>query len=343
MRRFYLPMLLATQVASFAHADVKVVRSVQTDSAMGFGGGPKQMIQWTAADRQREEQNSEGKPSLLERLAGVGKPVITRLDKKVRWTINPPKKTYEEMSLVAPKTADEDSKSDADKNESSGREEKPTTKVTKAEFKVTPLNQKKRIGSFECEGYVMRTVLEMEDLESHERSEMKMITTLWNTPDVGAVVQLKRQEEAYAKAYWQTMGLDASAQASMKMLGTAMFASMAGANEGELSKALKGMPAELKKLKGYPISTRVEWYGKDEEHAAQEVEQETTEIPTDVSDALGSFAAGFAKKKMEAKKPAATAEGQLMFAMTTTIQSIETNKIAADVFEVPSGYKAVKH
>lgn len=329
--------------AAAVRADVKVVRSVETEAAMGLGGHPKVMTVWTGADRQREEQKSEGKPSMLEKLAGLGRPVITRLDKKVRWTINAPKKTYQESPLVVPASAAESGESEPDT--SSGSPEKATTKITKAEFKVTPLGQKKKIGSYSCDGYTLRAVLETEDLESHQRSEMRMVTTFWNAPLSGDLALLKKEEEAYSQAYQKAIGMDASAKAGMSFLGTAMIASIAGAGEKDLAKTLAGVPAELKKIKGYPVQTRVEWYGRDDAQADTETadaSSEDVEIPTSISDALGGLASHMAKKKMESKKPAATADGRLMFAMTTQIQSIETGTLPADVFEVPTGFKKVK-
>src|SRR5262245_34064789 len=115
MRHFVHLVVITSLLAGPSWADVKVIRSTEMETMMGFGGGKKEMTVWTAVDRHREETKSEGKPSMMERMAGVGRPVITRLDKKLRWTLNEPKKNYQEQSLVSPV---QDSKSSEETSES---------------------------------------------------------------------------------------------------------------------------------------------------------------------------------------------------------------------------------
>lgn len=331
--------LLCGLAAGIAHADVMVKRSVTTEGIGMFGGAPKEMTQWYGPERQREETHGSGKPSLFEKMAGTDKPRITRLDKKVVWTLNIPKKKYEERPLVGPLDKKEESAESGEESEA-GPAEKPTTRISKAEFKVVPLGKKKTIGAYVCEGYEVRALIETENLESHEKSEMKMVTTLWNAPETGAVAQLKKEETAYAQAYAKAIGITDDVKSNMKLLGGSMVAMLAGSGEKELSKALAGMPAELKKVKGYPISTRVEWFGKDPggAEAAAKPEEENIEIPTDVSSALGSLASGFAKKKLAPKPPTVTKDGRVLFAMTTEVTTIATAALPADTFEIPSGF-----
>jgi hypothetical protein len=329
-------------IAMPATAAVRVVRTVDNEGMAGMGASKKQSITWIAGDKHREEMASEGKPSMLERMAGVGKPVITRLDKQVVWTLNVPKKRYEERPLVTPQAESTSSKDDS---ESSGdsKPEKPTTRISKAEFKVTPLGQKKTFGAFVCDGYQLKALIEMEDLETKKKTEMRLVNTLWNAPETGVVAQLKKEETDYAKAYAKALGLTDSAQKDLATLGTTIIAAMAGAGEKELSGALAKMPAELKKIKGYPIHTRVEWYGsgndREETEAAAESDGEEP-IPTSLSGALGGLAKGLAKKKIEEKraKPVENENGRLMMAMSSEITAISTD-VPGDVFEIPAGFK----
>ncbi len=343
MRNGLIAGLILSVFVMPALADVKVVRSMETQAGFGgMGNSQRELMIWISGDKHREEQKNPIKPTMLEKMSGVGRPVITRLDKKLRWTLNAPKMNYTEQPLVLPVTESAKEEPSASSNES-GEEEKPTMKITKAEFKVTPLSQKKTIGSFACEGYQLKMLLETEDLESHERSEMKMISTIWATPETGVLAQLKKEEEAYGKAYLKAIGVSDAAKADLRAIGGTMLTALAGSGEKELSKALSGMPTEMKKIKGYPVSTRVEWYGKDEAVAGgKEEASEEVEIPTDVSSALGQFATGLAKKKMEAKKPAPSVEGRLVLAMTTEVKSVDTSAIPADTFEVPAGFKKTK-
>lgn len=332
--------LLIVALAIHANADVMVKRTATTEGMGMFGGTPKEMTRWLKADRDRNEVKSEGKPSMFERMSGAGRPVITRLDKKVIWTLDIPKKRYAERSLIVPTSKNEDD-SDSSGESPAEKNEKPTTRISKAEFKVTALGKKKSIGAFACEAYELRALLEMEDLKTHEKSEMNMVTELWTTPETGAVAQLKKEEQAYTKAHLDAMGLTEDIRANLNLLGGSMFAMLAGSGEKELSKAVAGMPAELKIVKGYPISTRIEWYGKAPggEETAAEAPEESAELPTDVAGALGSIMGDMAKKKLAAKKPAVTKDGRIIFAMTTVITGISTANIPADTFEIPTGFK----
>jgi len=325
-------------------ADVTVVRSIQTDGFMGMGGGTKESTTWIAANKQREEKKGSEKPSMMEKMAGLDRPEITRLDKKVRWTLNVPKKAYEEMSLIPPKVEESKEDSSGRDSDSSGKEEKPTMRVTKAEFTVKPLGQKKSISGFPCDGYEMRAELETEDLETKERSGMKMLTTLWTTPETGAVAALKKEEEAYAKAWREMIGYDAASQQSMAMLGTAMVASMAGAGEKDLAKALSKAPEEMKKIKGYPIVTKVEWFGSDNgqdrgSNMDEAISDESIESMKGLGGMFGDMAANLAKQKAQKKASGGKGGPTPMFAMTTEIKSISAAAVPASTFEIPAGFK----
>lgn len=332
--------LLVLAMVPGASADMMVKRSVETEGMGMFGGAPKEMTRWFKADRERHETKSEGKPTMFERMAGAGRPIITRLDKKVIWTLDIPKKRYDERSLMLPKSEQEGAGDESDES-SSGKPEKPTTRISKAEFKATPLGKKKTIGAYVCDGYEMRALLEMEDLQSHKKSEMRMVSTLWTTPETGAVAHLKKEEQAYARAHLDALGLTEDTRANLQLLGGAFFAALSGSGEKELSKAIAGMPTELKKIKGYPISTRIEWYGKNPEVEESEAQggEENVELPVDVAGALGNLAAGLAKQKLAAKRPVTTQDGQMMFAMTTVITALSPSTIPADTFEIPNGFK----
>src|SRR5688572_26130187 len=101
MYKEWMMTILISLLAAPAGAQITVVRSVETDGFGGFGGSKKQIITQISDDKHREEMKSEGKPSMWEKMAGVGQPVITRLDKKLRWTLNHPKKRYQEVPLTA--------------------------------------------------------------------------------------------------------------------------------------------------------------------------------------------------------------------------------------------------
>jgi len=257
-----LAILIFGMLSASASADIMVSREVKFDGIQGMGASTKTTQTWFSGNRQREQDIADKKAtSFLAKLASNDKVRITRLDKKVMWIVDDPKKRYQEVSLTTTPT---ESKSESDPTDGSDPEKpgKPTSRVSKAEFKVVAGGQKKTINGYPCQDYTLTALIEIEDLESHEKSGLKMITTLWTTPETGPIAKLQQEETAYAKAWAQAIG-GAAHSSDMQVMGSAMMAGLMGTGEKELSKALAGMPAEMKKVKGYPILTRVEWSGTD--------------------------------------------------------------------------------
>src|SRR5688572_29417976 len=111
-----------------------------------MGASTKETRTSIAGAKHREEERTD-KSTFLSKLATQEDRVtITRLDKQLTWILNLARKTSQEIPLL-PATATEPAPS-ADESESASSDEKPTTRVTKAEFKVEPGKNKKVINGF---------------------------------------------------------------------------------------------------------------------------------------------------------------------------------------------------
>jgi len=279
MRHFARTFLLSSILSLPLAADVLVVREIKTDGIQGFGGSTKVTQTWISGAKQREQDVVDKKnTSFLAKMAINDQVQITRYDKKVLWVVDDKRKRYTEISLVSPESeaASESEPTSSD----SEQPEKPTSRVSKAEFKVQAGGNKKTINGFPCQDFTITSLLEIEDLETREKSGMKMTTHLWTTPETGAVAKLQQAETGLAKARAQAYGMTDS-PIDMKVMGGAMLAALLGSGEKELSKALSGMSAEMKKVKGYPIVTRTEWSGSDSAGMAMGGTQEVKSISVD--------------------------------------------------------------
>ncbi len=192
-------------------------------------------------------------------------------------------------------------------------------------------------------------LLEIEDLKTHEKGQTRMVSTLWTTPDTAALKQLRQEQLAFAQAYMKKMDIPLSPQDAGRF-GAQMAAALMGAGQDELSKTLARVPQEMKKISGYPIVTKVDWY--IEQAAAARAKQDTStaaepDAPVDVTSvggALTGLASNWAKKKTAQKidEHHKSREGKPLISITTEIESVATDKISETEFTVPAGFKKIE-
>lgn len=275
--------------------------------------------------------------AILSRVAGGGEQVtITRIDKGVVWNLDPKKKVYTESPIEPVKLGG--------KGEGQGAEkEKPTVRITKTEFKVKKTGASETINGFACEEYLVTWLMEMEDLETKEKTQTLMTTNLWTTPETAAIKKLQAEQAAFSNAYLKKIGMNVSG-AEMKQLGMEALMSMSKASQKDIEKEFARFKTEMAKIKGYSIRTVVSWKvegqggnaPKAETAAPAEDEGITGGITGGIGGVFGGLKGAVTKKLIgEPKPPAGDAP---FFSSMTEIKSINTDAIAGDAFDIPAGY-----
>jgi hypothetical protein len=100
---------------------------------------------------------------------------------------------------------------------------------------------------------------------------------------------------------------------------------------------------ELEKIKGYPISTKLEWYadakacGRGEQQKAEKKEEKGM----DLSGGLGGIVSGLTGKMVEktVDEKAKEAEGKPIFGYVQEIKVMKVQPASEGLFQPPADYK----
>ncbi|MFY9397981.1 MAG: hypothetical protein WAR22_06430 [Desulfomonilia bacterium] len=344
MRRivFSAIVLMVAMGAACAWADVTKETFTRSSGFGGSGAFEGTTVTRIQGHKQSETSNIKFTGAFLSKMAGAGETTtITRVDKGVVWTLDPKKKSYTEQPIAGFDLDDE--------SEDYGDEEAeaPRARVTKNSFSVKKTGASQTINGFTCEEYLMTWLMELQDIETGEKTLNTMETRLWTTPETVAIKKLIAEESAFSKALLQKMGMPFSPD-EMNQFGIGVFALMAGAPEDELMKGFSSFKKEMGKVKGYPIRTVVSWKVKSDriktpggdDRASSDGMTDGISIPAGAEDglsSLGSFVSKAAKDKLAGGS--APKEDAPFFSSTTEIKSISIDSVPASVFEVPAGFK----
>ncbi|HUQ77175.1 MAG TPA: hypothetical protein VM183_20820 [Burkholderiales bacterium] len=305
------------------------------------------------ADMQREERATKGTGRfsgfLVTRvIGGPGDTNIARLDRKLLWTVNERRKEYVECPLAGcplPGGAEAPAKPEAQQPEQPKQktEEGCTTRISSNRFDVKPTGQKRDVNGFSAEQYEGAWVIRMEDKQKRATtSTMKF--DIWTSPINGEMKKAIDTETAFARTYMASVPQSAMPMMHGKpgeqpVLPPEIMAQMTG-YLGTLSAtdraAFTRAAKELEKIKGHPVSTKIDWFvdgnacgAKDEEQ-----KQQQSSSPTSISGALMSGAMGMLNKKEE--KPAGP---QPIFSFTVEVKQMGVVPVRDSVFNVPASYK----
>lgn len=310
--------------------DVTVESTYQTGGIKGMGEAQGTSTQRYQGDKKWESQTTRFTGAILSRLVGEGGSItITRVDKGVSWALDAKNHTYQESPLVPPKIKSEEQES---------KEKKPQARITRSEFTVKKTGATETINGFPCEEYLITWLLEIEDLETREKSRSTMMTNLWTTPETSLIKKVRGEEMAFNKALAKKMGIDLSPDEAKKM-GLTVLGGLMKAPKEEMQKGLIKVKEEMSKIQGYPIRTQINWNLEGEKGGPQE---EKASKPPEGSQGIGGLLGGLmgklVQKKGEDKGPGEGGKGAPFFSTTFEVKSLNIDAVPAETFEVPAGY-----
>lgn len=330
-------------VPGAARADVTVERFIKSGGFGGVGASEGTSTDRISGLKKRSASTMQmtGKiGGLLGKFGGdMGTDEIILVEEDRVVTMNHKKKTYTERTITLPQgEEDTDYQAGTGTEDSSGyeEEEKRNVRVVRNEVTVTQTGEKKPIGAFECERYMVTWIVETEDLDTKERATSTMITDLWNTPETKQTRALQEEENAFNQAYLEKVGIDIPPQ-KMKRFGLMAVAGMLGADHDEMEEKMKELEKKFSTIEGFSIASSVTW--KTSSTAQQEQQGEEAE-EIDMSEGFGGLLSGFAKKvaKKSAEKKEDSGEGTVIFSSYTEIRQIDTSTVPNTEFLVPEGY-----
>jgi hypothetical protein len=306
-----------------ALADATIEQTFKTSGVKGMGASEGATTMRYQGEKGFETTQVKFTGAFLSRLAGGGDDTrITRVDKGVYWRLHPKDRAYEEEPIKPFKQA---------KGEPKEKSEK-THRVTKCEVSVKKTGAKEAINGFPCEEYLITWLLEVEELETKEKSRSTMLTNLWTTPETADIRKARADEERFHKALAKRLGLEFTPEQA-RMLGREAVGGFINAPGEELDKGFKRFAGEMAKVKGYPIRTVVSWNVEEDGQKAA-ASEEAPEVSGGLSGILGGLAGRFAQKKVEKDMA-----GKPFFSSTMEVKRINAEAVPAESFEIPSGYK----
>jgi hypothetical protein len=258
---------------------------------------------------------------------------IVRLDKEMFWDLNIGKKEYTEMTFAEFKKMIQEGMNMEPMPQTQGQEgdeaneaeyewEKPVVKVIKGE-------KTQNVNGFKCQDYSIQVTTVGKHKKTGVKDTILVVNDLWNSVVMASAMEKMKN---FHQNLAQKLGFD---QPSKGM----------GAIFSSYKDYLEKIAAEAAKLEGYPVKstmrmTMTSHAQKSLEKKDEKEEKSDVDLSNPVGGLLGGFAKKMAKKQMD---KTSTGGAKEVFQFSNELKSIKVGDVAADKFEIPSGFKKVAH
>jgi hypothetical protein len=299
-------------------------------------------ISYTRANMRREDDDLKGTGTFSRYiLRPDASSNITRLDRNLLWTLNRDKKEYTECPVAGCRSAAPTRPAAKDEPQEPKAERDPgcIMAISKASFTVTPTRQKRMVNGFDAEQYRVKWLVELQD-NTRRKTTSTLNVELWTTPVSGPLREALAVEENYHRALFKAVRradqpVGVLPNEVRTMIANYFFNGLSAKDRAAFLAAGK----EMQKIKGHPVSTRVEWYLTGDACAEKQNTTETREskssTPTSLSDLAGSL---FAKKAQDEMKEA---ENKPILSFVTEVKAARVEPAHDSTFTVPKGFKLI--
>jgi hypothetical protein len=320
--------LLATLLSfSLAWSDTTIETTHKTSGFRGIAASKGTTIQRYQGYKLWESTTTGFAGTILSKITGKEETItITRVDKGVYWTLDPEEMTYEAAPIVPLKDMI------GEKPSSKKAEGKSKVQVRKSQFIVKETGASETINGFLCREYLITWLLEMEDVETKQRSQSTMTTNLWSTPETATVRSAQADVMKFQRAFARKLGVNVTPDEA-RLMGMEVFAAMSGISQAELGKGLSRVKKEMSKIKGYPIRTEVTW---NLEPAGDTSVQESPRASTSTQDTPGGSCLFGGLAGLTGQQ--GPGSGAPLFSSEFEVKSIEVKPVPTKTFEIPAGY-----
>jgi hypothetical protein len=294
---------------------------------------------FTRADRQRHDETYTFDNWFMKKLLGEGKTSqITRIDKNLIWQLDPENKQYNECQLTGCALSGLDflkqNKGQSQPKEAPEPKEQDSCPLTivKNKFSVKATGENRVINGFDTTKYLVSWNYEAKD-KLNRKNKSTITFDIWNTQSNKKLLELMQVKKEYNEALLAKLG---NGKATLKTL-------VPGSVFKVLEPVLKPYLKQFKKIKGYPISTKLEWYASNKACVDAEEAKPAQNDSPDVSNWIGGFVSGLAsslmQKKVEEKMTPDASKPILRYIQD--VKSIQIKPVHDSVFQVPADYKLV--
>lgn len=301
---------------------------------------------YVRSDMRRDEHDTKGTGTfsgfLVTRLVGgPGDTTIARLDRKLLWIVSERRKEYTECPVQGcpvPAGTPDKPKPEAQREQPKQKtEEGCVMPIASSRFDVKPTGEKRDVNGFNSDQYEGAWVVRLQDSQ-------KRITTstvkfdVWTTAINAQMRQAMETEAAFARAYSASApratpsvkpGERAVVPPEMLSMMTGYLGSLSPSDRANFTRAMR----ELEKIKGHPVSTKIDWLLEGDACGAKD-EQQPAPQQSGMGGLLSGAAGLFGQKKEETgPKP--------LFSFTIEVKQLGVQPVRDSRFEVPANYKRV--
>lgn len=299
---------------------------------------------YVRANMRRDESTLKGTGTFTGFLIGTRSETnITRIDRKLQWSLNTDKGEYTECPLkgcLKPSKRPAAKQNEAAKPPEAKHEAGCTMHIAHTNFTVKATGQKKSINGFDTDEYQVAWVVNLRD-QAARNTTSTLNMDIWTTPMTRAMRDTLGVEESYARAYSGAVADTGKRQIlpadAAKLISAYLASSL---KPGDLDAFLEA-GKQMEKIKGYPISTHLAWGMEGNACAPKETADKSSSKSTPTSP--GGFVSGltgmFAEKKTEETMKEAGGEPILSF--TVEVKSLKIEPLHDSVFTVPKDYRLV--
>ena len=317
---------------------------------LGFKGqfaSEAKLTTQTRADMQRIDTEHEFTGAIMKHLvSGTSQAHITRLDKNLLWDLDKKEKSYTECPLggcgvkpgVMALPQGGESRPDTSKEESC------PLKMVKNEFDVKETGQTRVINGFDTREYLLAWDVVAEDAQKRQAIN-RLTVNVWTTPESDAIKSVLTTQATFEKAYLSKVASEYAGlqrvmpQEALAIVSNYFFSTLSETDR----KALLGVGSKLDRVKGFPISTKIEWYASGEACAAPKSKEDKKEAKLDLKSGVGGLMNSLAGKLMDDKinKEVEQSKDKPVFGFVQEVKAIKMESVHDSVMSVPAGYKMV--
>lgn len=299
----------------------------------------KQVV-YTRADQRRIDNDTKFS-SFVMRWANSSKGQIARIDTKLSYMLDHDKKQYRECPLAGCTTL-----SLADLNQSTEDNEQYESydaldckvSMTRNDFTVNKTGQQRVISNAQAEEYKVDWQTVIQDGNAQKDTNIVQMT-FWTTTPQAEMQKAWQINREFQKNYVE----NAEDNALVRLLGKEAYmavAAISGDIENTDKKQYNRFMTEMAKIKGYPLSIKLEWF-RDTQACQDKRSGNKKDTGVDLSGGLGAAAksmlSGFVNQQKDKvldewrKKP--------MFHYLYDVTYIKEEQIHDSVFSPPAMYK----
>jgi hypothetical protein len=266
---------------------------------------------------------------------------ITRLDRKLRWTLNADKEEYTECPLTGcVKPGKEPPKEKQPAQQPQARHEPScTVHIAHTSFTVKATGRKKPINGFDTSEYRVAWVVKLRDPKARvTTSTLNM--EIWTTPMTNTLREIQDIENSYNREYSSAIGLVHKQEALPADATRLISTYMAGMLKQADMKSFLDAGKQMEKIKGRPILTSLDWSLDGNACGSKgETRDQSASAPANAGDLVSSVTGMFTQKNSE--DTAKTAAGQPILSFSVEVKKLAIEPVHDSEFAVPANYKLV--